>query len=125
MLYAVQMAPFVAVARVDAGADETVPDIEARAERRLHVRAVVRVHIERVVGALFLGRINELAHDLVAVGPAGILDADGDLRENGLYLYKDSRRIPVRLHEYRLGSLRLCLCSNSVRPEITQFIPNL
>lgn len=48
-----------------------------------------------------------------------------DLRENGLYLYKDSRRIPVRLHEYRLGSLRLCLCSNSVRPEITQFIPNL
>ena len=73
------MAPFVAVARVDAGADETVPDIKARAERRLHVRAVVRVHVERVVGALFLGRINELAHDLVAVGPAGILDADGDL----------------------------------------------
>ena len=48
-----------------------------------------------------------------------------DLHENGLYLYKDSRRIPVRLHEYRLGSLRLCLCSNSDRPEITQFIPNL
>ena len=48
-----------------------------------------------------------------------------DLRENGLYLYKGSRRIPVHLHEYRLDSLRLCLCSNSERPEITQFIPNL
>ena len=56
MLYAIQMAPFVAVTCVDAGADETVPDIEARAERRLHVRAVVRIHVERVVGALFLGR---------------------------------------------------------------------
>lgn len=48
-----------------------------------------------------------------------------DLRENGLYLYKGSRRIPVHLHEYRPDSLRLCLCSNSERPEITQFIPNL
>ena len=54
MLYAIQMAPFVAVARVDAGADKTVPDIEARAERRLHVRAVVRVNVERVVGVLLL-----------------------------------------------------------------------
>lgn len=48
-----------------------------------------------------------------------------DLHESEANLYQDSRPIPVRLHEYRLGSLRLCLCSNSVRPEITQFIPNL
>ena len=48
-----------------------------------------------------------------------------DLHESEANLYQDSRPIPVRLHEYPLNGLRLCLCSNSERPEITQFIPNL
>lgn len=48
-----------------------------------------------------------------------------DLHESEANLYQDSRPIPVRLHEYPLNGLRLCLCSNSDRPEITQFIPNL
>ena len=39
----------------------------------------MRVNVERVVGVLLFCRINELANDFVAVGPAGILDADGDL----------------------------------------------
>lgn len=48
-----------------------------------------------------------------------------DLRETSARLYQNGQSLPVRLHEYCLDTLRLCLCSNSVRPEITQFIPNL
>lgn len=44
-----------------------------------------------------------------------------DLHESEANLYQDSHPIPVRLHEYPLNGLRLCLCSNSDRPEITQF----
>ena len=67
------MAAFVAVAGVDAGADEAVADVIARAERGLYVGAIVRVDVDRVVRALALGRVDELADDFVAVRAAGVL----------------------------------------------------
>ena len=45
--HAVRVAALVAVAGVDAGADETVADVIACAERRFHVGAVVRIDIDR------------------------------------------------------------------------------
>lgn len=66
---AVHVAAFVAVAGVDAGADEAVADVIARAERRFHVGAVVRIDIDGIVRALALGRVDELADDGVAVRP--------------------------------------------------------
>ena len=54
-------------------------DVIARAERRFHVGAVVRIDIDGIVRALALGRVDELADDGVAVRAAGILGADGYL----------------------------------------------
>ena len=73
---AVHVAAFVAVAGVDAGADEAVADVIARAERRFHVGAIVRIDIDGIVRALALGRVDELADDGVAVRTAGILGAE-------------------------------------------------
>ena len=56
---AVHVAALVAVAGVDAGADEAVADVIARAERRFHVGAVVRIDIDGIVRALALGRVDE------------------------------------------------------------------
>lgn len=48
-----------------------------------------------------------------------------DLAGSCPVLRKDGSVLPERLHEYRLEDMRLCLCSFSERPEITQFIPKL
>ena len=55
-----------------------VADVIARAERRFHVGAVVRIDIDGIVRALALDRVDELADDGVAVRAAGILRADGN-----------------------------------------------
>ena len=47
---AVHVAALVAVAGVDAGADEAVADVIARAERGLHVGAIVRVDYCAIIG---------------------------------------------------------------------------
>ena len=48
ILHAVDVTSLIAMTCVHAGTDQSVADVRARAERRLHVRAVVRIHIERV-----------------------------------------------------------------------------
>ena len=47
-----------------------------------------------------------------------------DLAGTRAVLRKDGRILPERLHEYRLDDgMRLCVCSRSERPEITQYVP--
>ena len=77
--HAVHMAALIAVAGVDTGADQAMADVVARAERRFDVGAVMRINVHGVVSALAPGGVDQLADDLVAVRPAGVLGADGDL----------------------------------------------
>ena len=51
---AVDMAPFIAVGRINARADQTVADVIARFQRRFYVASVVRINIHRIVRVLFL-----------------------------------------------------------------------
>ena len=76
---AIDVAALVAVAGVDAGADEAVAHVIARPEGGLHVGAVVGIDVHGVVSAGFPGGFDELSHYFVAVGAAGVLGADGDL----------------------------------------------
>ena len=76
---AVHVAALIAMAGIDAGADEAVADVIARAERRFDVGAVVRIDVNGIVCTLALCRVDKLADDGVAVRAAGILGADGYL----------------------------------------------
>ena len=51
----------------------------AAAERCLHVRAVVRVNIRRIVDSVCFCCRNQLAGKIVAVRAAAVFDADGYL----------------------------------------------
>ena len=73
------MAALIAVAGVNACADETVADVHAAAQGGFHIRAVVGIHIHRIVSTGFLGGIDELTHHFIGVRAAGVLGANGDL----------------------------------------------
>ena len=70
------MASLVAVACVNAGTDKAVADIVARAERSLNVGAVIGINVNGIVGVLLLCRLDQLAHNAIAVGSARILCAN-------------------------------------------------
>ena len=67
VVHAVDVAAFVTVAGVNAGADQTVTDVIAGAQGSFHVAAVVGIHVHCVVRAGFLGGGDQLANDIVAV----------------------------------------------------------
>ena len=55
------MAALIAVAGIYARADQPMADVVARAQGGFHIRAIGGIHVYRVVRALTLGRIDQLA----------------------------------------------------------------
>ena len=73
------MAALVAVAGVNAGADETVADVHTAAQGGFHIGAIEGVNVYCVVCAGLLGSVDQFTHYFVTVGAAGVFGADGNL----------------------------------------------
>ena len=77
-------------------------DVRAGVESGLDVGAVVGIDVHGVVRALALCRVDELTDDLIAVGAAGVLGADGDLTLGAAKSVADAAHV----HAYRLRDAR-------------------
>ena len=91
---------------VHTGADQGMACVCAAAERCLHVRAVVRVNIRRIVDFVCFCCRNQLTGKIVAVRAAAVFDADGYLMLFSLQSVADTAHINRKniCHALRNGS---------------------
>ena len=73
------MTALIAVAGVNTGADEAVPDVKTCPQGGLHIGPVVRIYIRGIIGFRLFGSLDQFAYYLIAVGAAGVLDTNADL----------------------------------------------
>ena len=70
------MASLIAVAGIDTGAYQAMPDVIAGFQGGLDIRAIEWININGLVRILLDGRLHKSIGDVIIVGAAGILGAD-------------------------------------------------